>query len=107
MRDVDAISRNFVPLISLYIRTESVLPDTDRDNISDTYTTPLYDRAKAADFLPRLDSPLVDIPVITTKVLLTYRAVIPADVQLLNTTPVTHVLSVSVLLYSHLLQSQL
>ena len=107
MRDVDTISRRFGPLISVYIRTALVLSDTDRHNIPDYYTNPLCDRTNAVDFLPRLYSALVETPALTNKVVFTYRSVIPANIQLADTTPVTHVSSVYVLLYSHLPQSQL
>ena len=102
VRDVDTISRRFDPLISVYIRTALVLSDTDRRNRPDSYTTSLCGRTKAADCLPRLYSALVETPILTTKAVFTYRAVIPANIQLIDTTPVTHVLSVYVLLYSHL-----
>ena len=107
IRDVDAISHRFDPLVSLNIRNALVLSDTDRHIITDAYTNPLCDRSKAVDFSRQLDSVLVETPILTTKALLTYRTVIPTNIQLLDTTPVTHVSLVHVLLYSHLPQSQL
>ena len=107
MRNVDAISCMFGPVISSYIHTASVLSDTDRKNRPNVYTTPICDRFNAADYLTRLDSALAETPILTTKALLTHRAVIPVNIQLLDTTPVTHISSVPVLLYSHYPQYQL